>query len=134
MRLGRASAYGLFALIYVSQQGDDAPVQVQQIAESTGLPIEYLRKILQRLGRARMIRSERGRRGGFRLSKDVKKITLLDVVEAIEGPVDDAAFLEDSLLKCVSGVTGRKMRAWRKDSSKKLRDLLQRTKLTDLMG
>ena len=134
MRLGRASAYGLFALIYMSQEGSDGPVQVQKIAKATGLPIEYLRKIMQRLGRARIIRSERGRRGGFRLAKDVKTITLLDIVEAIEGPVDEMSFLEDDLLKRAPRGTSAKMRAWRKDSAKKLRSLLQGTKLTALMG
>ena len=133
MRLGRASAYGLFALIHMSQEGD-GPVQVQKIAEATGLPIEYLRKILQRLGRAKMVRSERGRRGGFRLAKDVKTITMLDIVEAIEGPVDEMAFLADDLLKGVSRPTGAKMRAWRKDSATKLREMLKKTKLTSLMG
>lgn len=132
MRLGRASAYGLYALIFVSRQRTDAPVQVHLIAESTGLPIEYLRKILQRMTRARLIQSERGRRGGFRMTRDPSSITLLDVVEAIEGPLDEQSVFEDGLLGTATGALARRLRKFRKDTSKNLRDLLIATRLSDL--
>ncbi|MAE60820.1 MAG: hypothetical protein CMJ49_05615 [Planctomycetaceae bacterium] len=134
MRLGRASAYGLCALIFVARQRSDAPVQVQQISESTGLPIEYLRKILQRMTRARLIQSERGRRGGFRMTRNPTGITLLDIVEAIEGPVDELSVLEDALIDSGSAALGRKLKKFRRDTSKSLRKLLSSTRLSDLLA
>lgn len=88
MRLGKASAYAAFATMFVAEHQADGPVNGRRIAESYGLPPEYLLKILQQLVKARILRSETGRRGGFTLRKPPQRTTLLEIVEAIEGPLD----------------------------------------------
>ena len=62
-------------------------MQGRDIARACGIPEEYLLKILQQLARARVLRSERGRAGGFLLRKTPSRTTLLEIVEAIQGPV-----------------------------------------------
>ena len=87
MHLGKASAYATFAALFIAEHQVEGPVQSRSIADAYELPPEYLLKILQRLTRARILQSERGRGGGFTLRKTTDETTLLDIVEAIEGPI-----------------------------------------------
>lgn len=68
---------------------DEQPVSTARLAASFGIPPTYLNKQLQALVRAGILESVAGARGGFRLARPLGKISLLDVVVAIEGP-DDA--------------------------------------------
>ena len=70
--------------------GDADPVPTAQLAAAFELPPPYLNKQLQALVRAGILTSTRGKRGGFALGRALDRITLLDVVDAIEGP--DPAF------------------------------------------
>jgi Rrf2 family protein len=60
---------------------------VSEIAEAKGIPKSFLAKILQKLVDAKIVKSFKGMKGGFQLVKKPVDISLLDVVEAIEGPV-----------------------------------------------
>jgi Rrf2 family protein len=108
-----------------------AAARAVQISESTGVPVEYLRKVLQRLSRARLVASERGRGGGFRLARPAERITLLNIVEAIEGPVDEAAFLGDGILRG-PGHRNPRLREWRRHTAQGVRGLLESQSLADL--
>ena len=88
MRLGRAAAYAVFATTHLAERGQATPVQGRDIAESCGVPAGHLLKILQQLVRAQVLGSERGPAGGFVLRKQPGEITLLEIVEAIEGPIN----------------------------------------------
>ena len=132
MRLERASAYGLLALIYLAQHGGDSPAQVQQVASATGVPVEYLRKLMGRLCKARLIASVRGRHGGFRLAIPIGRITVLRVVEAIEGPIDSSAFLHDDLLAQCNGLSPQ-LQAWRRRTASQVRQLLADTTLGEMI-
>ncbi len=65
----------------------------QAIAKQYNIPIEYLLKIMQQLVMANVLRSKRGPRGGFSLARSPEKITMLEVLEAVQGP-----FTSDLLL------------------------------------
>jgi Rrf2 family protein len=88
MRLGKASAYAVFATLYIAEHQREGPVSGRRIAEAHGIPPEYLLKILQQLVRAGVVQSETGRRGGFLLCKSPGRTTLLEIVEAVEGPLN----------------------------------------------
>ncbi len=60
-------------------------VRTEDIASGLGIPADYAAKVLQQLRRAGFLESQRGRGGGFRLARDPREITLLEVVRAIEG-------------------------------------------------
>ena len=79
--------YAVFAITYIAKYGTGGFTQGRTIADSYGIPVEYLLKILQQLARAQIIQSERGPRGGFRLRKPPAMITLLEIVEATEGTI-----------------------------------------------
>ena len=87
MRLGRAAAYAVFATTYLAEHTNGSPIQGRDIAEACGIPSGHLLKILQQLVRAQVLSSERGPAGGFVLRKPAQDITLLEIVEAIEGPI-----------------------------------------------
>ena len=61
-------------------------VQVRDIAECTKIPQPYLQKVLHTLGKAGLVRTKRGYKGGLALALPAKEISLSDVAEAIEGP------------------------------------------------
>jgi Rrf2 family protein len=87
MKTGRSTEYGMIAVCHIAQHYKDGPVMAQKVARAYDIPLEYLLKILQQMVRENVLISKRGPRGGFWLSRDASEITLLQVVEAIEGPV-----------------------------------------------
>ena len=88
MRISRSTGYALLAVGYIAKnQKEQGIVLSQRIAKAYKIPLEYLLKILQQLVRANVLRSKRGPRGGFTLAKPPKKITMLQIVEAVDGPM-----------------------------------------------
>jgi Rrf2 family protein len=87
MRISRSTGYALLAVGYIAQNQDKEVVLSQSISEKYDIPLEYLLKILQQLVRASVLRSKRGPRGGFSLAKPTKKITMLEIIEAVDGPM-----------------------------------------------
>jgi Rrf2 family protein len=137
MRLGRASAYGLLALLSIARRrngnGDAHGITACEIAQTTGVPVEYLRKIMQRLTHARIVRSERGRAGGFRLRRSAARVNLLQVVEAIEGPVDEIAILDDPLVNSSDDPVHQQLKRWRHTATLRLREMLRETTLEGML-
>jgi len=88
MRVGSSTVYGLLAAGYVAQHKDEGTVLSQAVAKQYKIPVEYLLKIMNQLAKANILRSKRGPRGGFSLARSLNKITLLDVIEAVEGPMN----------------------------------------------
>jgi Rrf2 family protein len=84
MRMSEGVEWALHACIALAWIGD-RPVPAAKLASTYELPAPYLNKHLQALARAGILRSQPGPRGGFRLARDLREITLLDVVTAIDG-------------------------------------------------
>ncbi|MEO0138932.1 MAG: RrF2 family transcriptional regulator [candidate division WOR-3 bacterium] len=76
--------YALKSLIHIASSNE--PTSSTQIYEAEGIPMAFLEQILVRLRRKGLIKSLRGKRGGYVLAKPAKDISLLDVINAIEGP------------------------------------------------
>ena len=87
MRISRSTGYALLAVGYLAQHQKEGIILSQAISKKYTIPLEYLLKILQQLVRANVLRSKRGPRGGFSLARPPQKITLLQVVEAVDGPM-----------------------------------------------
>jgi Rrf2 family protein len=95
MKLTHACAYAVLAVVFLARQQPGRLVASRQIAASGGLPERFLVKVLKPLVSARLLDSLRGPNGGYRLARPAKKITLLQVVEAVEGPIHaQVPFLE----------------------------------------
>jgi Rrf2 family protein len=87
MKLTRACGYALHAVEYLAARGDGRPVASHRIAEARGVPERFLMKVLRPLVSARVLLSLKGPNGGFRLARPASQITLLEVVEAVDGPL-----------------------------------------------
>lgn len=75
--------YALRAIVFLADAGDDAVIN-RTIAERTQVPPGYLSKVLQSLGRAKLVTSRRGPIGGFVLARLPDDITVLDVINAVD--------------------------------------------------
>ena len=87
MKISRSAQYALIATSYIAQISKNNLVLAGDISSRYSLPLEYLLKILQQLVRANILNSKRGPRGGFSLARPAEKISLLEIVEAVEGRV-----------------------------------------------
>jgi Rrf2 family protein len=87
LRLTNAGDYAIRSMIFIASLPEDAVVLRSEICESQKIPSSFMAKILRSLVRAQLLRSTRGVNGGFSLAKNPAEITLLDVLEAIEGPL-----------------------------------------------
>jgi Rrf2 family protein len=91
MKLTRASSYALHAAAYMAQQKKEAPIASHKIAEQRGIPERFLLKVLKPLVSARVLLSIKGPNGGYRLARAANDITVLDVVEAVDGEISGYA-------------------------------------------
>lgn len=87
MRISRSTGYALLAVGYIAKNQGKKTVLSQDISKQYDIPLEYLLKILQQLVRANVLHSKRGPRGGFSLAKPTKQITMLEMIEAVDGPM-----------------------------------------------
>src|SRR5438128_260854 len=96
MKLTSASKYSLEALLYLLKQNPDSPVRARDIARAKELPEGFLLKSLGLLERARLVYSRKGPGGGFRLARPAEKISLLEVIEAVDGRIQGHVPAESS--------------------------------------
>ena len=95
MKISRSTGYALLAAGYLAQHQKEKIVLSQDISKKYDIPLEYLLKILQQLVRANVLRSKRGPRGGFSLARPIKKISLLQIIEAVDGPMISNLHLDE---------------------------------------
>jgi Rrf2 family protein len=86
VHISEAATIGLHSMIMIARA--NKMINIQQITELTKTSPNHLAKVMQRLVKANFLKSTRGPMGGFQLRKDPKKITILNVYEAIEGPIE----------------------------------------------
>ena len=82
-----AATLAIHALVYIANQQESKPISTGKVAESFGFSEAHLSKVFQRLNKSGFLKSVRGPRGGFLLAKDPQSITLLNIYEAIDGPI-----------------------------------------------
>jgi Rrf2 family protein len=87
MKLSRASAYALQALIQLAGLKDNPIVASHHVAQARGIPEQFVLKVLHPLVATGILHSLKGPNGGYRLARPAKAITLLEVVEAVDGPI-----------------------------------------------
>ena len=86
LKLTKKADYGLIALKHLTTNGR-ASASAKEIADSDGIPLPLLSKILQTLARTGFLKSEHGTNGGYKLARDPREITALEVIRTIDGPI-----------------------------------------------
>ena len=131
MRLTRASSYALHALVFMAAQKQNRPTPSHLIAQARGIPERFLLKVLKPLVAARVLVSIKGPNGGYRLARSPSSVTLLEVIEAADGPVRGHSPLSqqdpDSQLN-------QKLEAVCEQAADRIRRQLERVRLSDLVG
>src|SRR5438105_7108654 len=129
MRLTRASSYALHALVYMAGEKHHRPIPSHLVARDRGIPERFLLKVLKPLVSARVLQSLKGPNGGYRLARPASQITLLEVVEAVDGPLrGHAPFGVDAN----AGKLNKKLDAVCKGIADELRGTLGKVKLSEL--
>jgi len=82
--LSQTAEYALRAVVQLARAGGDLPVHATDLAAATAVPENYLRKVLHELVRGGVLRSTRGKHGGFRLAVPADRLTLLGVVSRFD--------------------------------------------------
>ncbi len=83
----RNTGYGLRALLYMAANSEHASFTAEDLAAAADSSADFMHKIMQALRDAGIVESKRGRSGGFRLAKEPREINLLEVVNALQGPL-----------------------------------------------
>ena len=130
MKISRSTGYGVLAAGYIARHQKDGIVLSNTISKEYKIPLEYLLKIMQQLVRANILRSKRGPRGGFTLARTTNKITLLDIIEAVDGPLGSQLNLEEHSKRDKFTVKSEKAYAQGLNAA---RAVYQKTKLSDLL-
>src|SRR5947209_1393799 len=129
MKLTRASSYALHAVVYMAGQKQDRPVASHHIAHARGIPERFLLKVLKPLVSARVLHSVKGPNGGYRLARPAKDITMLEILEAVDGPIrGQAPFTQDEN----DGKLNRKLETICKQTADVIRGTLEKVKVSDL--
>jgi Rrf2 family protein len=98
--ISQKARYALRALLYLAARGGDEPVQIAEIAAAENLPRKFLEQILAELKKPGIVRSHRGRSGGYSLGRPARDISFADVLRVTDGPL--------ALSPCVSVMAYRK--------------------------
>ncbi len=88
MQLTKGVEYGIEGILYLARRDRSEPLLIREISRATAIPETFLSKIFQRLASRGLIRSRRGFRGGFSLARPARRITLREIVEAVQGPIE----------------------------------------------
>jgi Rrf2 family protein len=87
MRITAKADYAVRAALELAAAPDGEPVKGEQLADSKGIPLQFLEHILLDLKHSRLVRAKRGARGGYWLARPADEITVADIIRAVEGPL-----------------------------------------------
>lgn len=131
LRITKLSDYAIVLLSRVARE-QQRSFTAQRLSEKTGIPMPTVSKVLKQLVRAGLFTSERGKHGGYLLARPPTDIKLVDVIDAVEGPV---AMTECSLShECDCGLLGscQLQPSWQ-TINQKIRGVLADTSIADMI-
>jgi Rrf2 family protein len=126
MRVTRSAAYALHALMYMVRHATQLPVAAAVVAKAEGVPSGYLAKIFRQLVKAGFVKAVSGKKKGYVFAKPPEQITVLELLESIEG----RPLFDDCLLRhCECGGTLENCRVFSTwvDATRELKKLLEET-------
>lgn len=103
MVLSQKSQYAVRAVFELAKRHGSGPVAAARIAEAEHIPVRFLENILSQLRQAGFVESERGKEGGYRLSRRPQQVTVGEVIRLIQGPMET--------IECAESGPGRSSRS-----------------------
>ncbi|MBW8000718.1 MAG: Rrf2 family transcriptional regulator [Planctomycetes bacterium] len=130
MKISNSTNYALLMAGYLAEHPEQKMIQSEVISEKYDLPHMYLLKILGMLVKANILRSKRGPQGGFSLARPPKKINLLEIIEAVEGPMIGSLDME---VNAKRAKFCKQIEQICEKAAAQARDVLKNTTLADLV-
>ena len=88
MKLSTRGKYGLYAMYCLAVHAGEGPLPLNSISAMGGVPRQYLEQLLGNLRRAGLVSTVRGAQGGYRIAVRPDEVTLRDIIDAVEGPIE----------------------------------------------
>jgi Rrf2 family protein len=133
MKLTRAASYAIHAVAYMATQNASQPVASHVIAQARGIPERFLLKVLKPLVSTRVLLSIKGPNGGYRLARSPRDITMLEIVEAVDGPIrGQAPFTPEG--NSVGGYLHHRLEQICNSTADQMRKQLDKVRVSDLIG
>jgi Rrf2 family transcriptional regulator, cysteine metabolism repressor len=131
MRITAKSEYGLLAVIDLACGASEGPVSAREISTRRNIPAKFLEQLFVSLRRAGVVTAVRGARGGFTLARDPDTLTVLEVVEALDGPLESPVCDAETGGGCGRGASCAASSVWWR-AQYALREVLGSTTIGDL--
>ena len=80
------SPYALRALVELGRMGASCPVPIAELARRRDIPVQFLEQLFAALRRAGILKSQRGVKGGYSFAREPSEVTVLEIVELLDGP------------------------------------------------
>ncbi len=132
MRLTSKTEYAILALVYLGRKPDGELVHADEIVLAQGIPKQFLQQILYALKQADLVRSVKGKNGGYSLSRTPQKITLAEVVRLFDGPLAPSTSVSLYFYEPTPIEKEKKVVELLKDIRQSVADRLERTTLADV--
>jgi Rrf2 family protein len=94
MKLSSQEEYGLRCLLQIARAGEGASLTISEVSDREGISAPNVAKIMRLLRRAELVRSTRGKAGGYSLARPASEVRVLDVVNALGGKLFDSSFCD----------------------------------------
>ena len=130
MIYSRSAEYAIRAFVNLTQVPEGKYAMVKNIAKEEGIPAHFLAKILQQLARKGLLRSSKGPTGGFHLRQDPANISLMDIVQSLDG-LGDYEKCASGLAECTDDMPCGMHDAWKAVRSRII-DYLKDTSIADI--
>ena len=133
LRLSRETDYGIVILTYLAGGRDDVPSSAREVAEEVNLSLPMVKKVLKELVVAGLLESQRGVHGGYNLARSPEEISVLDIIDAMEGPLGLTQCTSETPDDCNILEVCQVRHNWEL-VNEAIREALDRIKLLDMAG
>ncbi len=87
MKVSLRAIYGIMAAVDLAMNSGDVPVQAKSIARRQAIPARFLEQVLHAMKKAGLVSSQRGAQGGYALSRKPSEVSVVEILEALDGPL-----------------------------------------------
>jgi Rrf2 family cysteine metabolism transcriptional repressor len=135
MQISTKGRYGLRAVLELARAKGDKPISTKEISQRQKITIPYLEQLFFKLKHKGYVKSVRGAQGGYFLGRDPSKISVGEIIECLDGPIEftDCSHSDDPHSTCIGPENCLAISFW-DDMKSMINDKLYKTSLADLLA
>ncbi len=131
MRLSTKGQYAVRAMVNLACHSDGGPVTLRDISEEEGISLPYLEQLFVKLRKGNIVKSVRGPGGGYVLARPSSTISVGEIIEVVEEPLNPVACLDDDSIHCERAERCTTQRVWR-GLAERIKDFLDSISIEQL--